>query len=306
MKSELITLQVYPGKEYQITNHSDILQIVQQELTVKEILQIDMRLLGKIVLAQAKILSAKVNQELLEPISAWLNDTEWMKRFQDDDKDLPDWAAYKRQSRNWTKQQKYLARERLRQYWKAIREKRLYREKLSGILNKKGKNRDNKGNETFKSSLDTAFLSDLVTPFSPIEKRRAETAIEFRQAHTTTMSDLLPWKTMIATELPETGSTTFNDLKNYVPENPKSDRISKFMHLLQMEKDGEIILTQSKHTSIIQIIQESFDRPSLITVKDKAGNSYKFNWDNLNHAQREKIITDAIQRKILCRSIEKE
>ncbi len=302
MESVLLSPNTFQGKETRSLHHADVLQIVQQELTEKEILQIDMRFLGKIVLAQAKMLSAKVNRELLEPISVWLNDPEWMKKFQEQDIDVPDWAAYKKRSRQWDKSQRCLAQERLKQYWKAIREKRLYRETLSGILHAGRETGDGKAEKPYRATIDTAFLSDLVTPFSPIERHRTETALEFRQAHTTTISDLLPWRAMIVTELPETGSTTFRNLKVFVPDDLKKDKVSKLQHLLQMDKDGEIQLIQEKHAGPIQIIQESWKRETKITIKDQSGQTYRLEWLYLNDSQKTKIITDAIKRKILVKS----
>ena len=84
-------------------NSVDIPGIIQKELTEKEIIDIDMGLLGDIILGQTKALSLKVNHELLKPISIWIDDPEWMKKFKSQDNERPDWAKYKQLSRQWTK-----------------------------------------------------------------------------------------------------------------------------------------------------------------------------------------------------------
>jgi hypothetical protein len=281
----------------------NILRIIQKELTKKEIMKIDMRFMGDIILGQAKALSLRVDHELLKPIGIWLNDSDWMKKFLGQSNEKPDWAKYKQQSRQWTKQQKHLARERLKHYWKAIHEKRIYQTKLSGILNEKGKTQDGNAVESYRAIIDTAFLSDIVAPFSPVEKHREEIAIEFTQAYKLSISDLLPWKTILISELTETRTTTLDDLKIYVTKNKKLDTISKFQHLLQLEMNGDICLKQFDHASQIQIFPKPTNQKSAITIKDKSGQSYNYNWPSLNNGQRNKIITDAIERKILCRSV---
>jgi len=291
-----------------ITPHNqisiNILRIIQKELTKKEMMKIDMRFLGDIILGQAKALSLRVDHELLKPIGIWLNDSDWMEKFLGQDNEKPDWAKYKQQSRQWSKQQKYLAQEKLKHYWKVIREKRIYRTKLSGILNKKEKNRNYNVVESYGALIDTAFLSDLVAPFSPIEKHRAEIAFEFDQVYKLSISELLPWKTILISELTENRAATLDDLKIYVTENKKLDKISKFQHLLQMEMDGDICLEQVKHAGQIQIFPKSTNHKYAITIKDKFGQSNNYNWPSLNKGQKNKIITDAIERKILCRSVD--
>ena len=287
-------------------NFIDIPGIIQKELTNKEIMEIDMRLLGDIILRQAKALTLKVNHELLRPISIWIDDPEWMKKFQCKDNERPNWAKYKQRSRQWTKQQKTLSQQRLKLYWQKIRQKRQYLKEISQVLYTNERNRDFKVEGPLKQSIDTTFLSDILTPFSPIEKHRTETAFEFNQSYKLSISDLLPWKTIIISEITENGSTTLNDMRIYLTENKKLDKISKFQHLLQMVMDGEVSLEQTEHVGQIQIVPKSENQRPEIRIKNKSGHSYHFDWPSLNDTQRNKIITDAISRKILCRSVNYE
>jgi len=304
----MMTAQFFSISMHRITSNNqniiDIPGIIQKELTEKEILEIDMRLLGDIVVGQAKALSSRVDHELLKPISVWINDSDWMKKFQGNDNGEPNWAIYKQRSRQWTKQQKYLAKERLKQYWQEIHRKRHYQKKLSQLLNATGKNKNIKTEQFFKQPIDTAFISNIVAPFSPMEKHRTKIAFEFHQAYKLSISDLLPWKAIIISEITETGSTTLNEMRIYLTGNKKWDSISKFQHLLQMDMDGEVSLEQFEHTGQIQIIPKSVNRKSVIEIKDNSGQLYNFDWSSLNDAQKNKIITDAIERKILCRNVD--
>jgi len=101
---------------FNFKSNAKIEAIIQSELTNREITDIDMIAFGNIIMNIAKFLSKKVNDELLEPISCWLDDPEWLKRFQTDDKATPNWTEYKRKQRQWTQQQKAMATERLRLY----------------------------------------------------------------------------------------------------------------------------------------------------------------------------------------------
>ena len=80
--------------------------LINPEHTGKEIPGIDMRLWGNIIYVKALSLSRKVNRELLEPMSEWLDDPDFMKRHQVMiENDVPNWAEYKRKAREWTEQQ---------------------------------------------------------------------------------------------------------------------------------------------------------------------------------------------------------
>jgi hypothetical protein len=85
--------------------------------------------------ARSFALSDEVNKEILEPISKWLDDPDWLEKFKASE-DAPDWADYKRKQREWTKEQKELARTRLKLYWQEIHRKRSLRTELSKLIGK--------------------------------------------------------------------------------------------------------------------------------------------------------------------------
>jgi len=177
------------------------------------------------------------------------------------------------------------------------------------VLYTNEKNRNFKDVKSHNPFINTEFLLYILSPFSPIEKHRPKIAFEFNQACKFPVSDLLPWKTIMISELTEAGSTTFDGLKTYLTKNKKLDKISKFQHLLQLDCDGDIILEQFEHTGQIQITPntpKSVNQKTPICIKDKSGQSYNFDWSSLNDSQKNKIIIDTIERKILCRSVDYE
>jgi len=112
------------------------------------------------------------------------------------------------------------------------------------------------------------------------------------------ISNLLPWKLLLSTQL--TSVKHFKDLKAYCPA--KKDRISKLMHLLQMETDGKVKLSQDRPFSDIIIEPLDIDQEQNITIKDQDGRSYHFDWQELSDNQKSKIIADIKANQILCKT----
>jgi hypothetical protein len=279
----------------------DLFHDVALELSEKEILDIDIRAMGNVIRDRAFVLSRQVNKELLRPISQWLGDPDFLNKFEVNiDDHAPNWAAYKRRARQWNQQQKAFAVERLRLYWKEIHKKRRYRKEIATLL---GNAHCRSCTETqVHSNLSITFITDLVAPFSPIEQHRAKLALEFTQALKLSISNLLPWKLLITADI-KTGANSFQDLTPYYTEDPKVDRVAKLQHLLQMANDGEIELEQEIHNGDISITDLEPNSDLRITIKDKAGNEIYKDWvHDLSDAQRNKVIADAIERKIICKT----
>jgi len=273
--------------------------IIKPELTMREIADIDMRAMGNIILDISKLLSKKVNDELLEPISCWLDDPGWLERFQIDDKDTPNWAVYKQKQRQWTQQQKAMATERLRLYWQEIRKKHRFRKEVSNILSANKKSRNLTNIQLFKTgNLKENFLTHIIAPFRPKEQQRTKTNREFQNARTMPISNLLPWRLLLSSELSTV--THFKDFKTYC--STKKDIISKFIHLLQMETDGEINLLQDRPFGDIKIEPLNVAPEQEITIKDQNGQEYHFGWQELSDCQRNKIVDDIKANRILCKT----
>ena len=165
--------------------------MIISELTDKDTIDIDIRNLGNIIHGKAFALSNRVNTELLKPISKWLDNPDWMKRFRVYEDNTPNWANYKRRQRRWTKQQKTLAIERLRLYWQEIRKKRTFRSELHNITSRASP----RGSP--QMDITSYFLNPIIAPFSPKEQQRAETNLEFQQGMELSISNLLPWQALI-------------------------------------------------------------------------------------------------------------
>jgi len=265
---------------------------IKDGLSVKEIDDMDMRLLGNIVYSTVMTLSRKVNVELLDPISQWVDDPDWMNRFQICEDRTPNWAACKRKQRQWSKQQKMLARERLRLYREDILRKRKFRNGISQLISKAlpGQN--------IGLRLDQDFIRPIISPFSLPEQGWQETLRQFRQVLSLPVSDLLPWKLLLKTELTE--AKKLRELRRYFPDKRK-DTVAKLVHLLEMENQGWLCITQDNPFGEIKIKPYEITTDASITVTDRQGQNYIFDWHYLTGKQKEKIITDIKTKRIIWR-----
>jgi len=278
---------------YKNNNHSEIETLMEQEFTDKKITEIDMRILGKIVYGKAITLSEKVNSDLLEPISYWLDDPDWMSRFKIDESNKPDWAKYKRKQRQWEKQQKKIASERLRLYWQEIKKRRKLRNEMKRIVAK--------SSSGVKSQVEITrdFIDPIISPFSPLEQHKEQTRQQFLQVFSLSLSDFMPWQIMISAELTETKK--FESIKKY-HSDIRMDTASKIIHLLQMETEGKIILIQEQPFSDITIEPIEKTTETEITITDRQGRDYNFDWQTLSENQRNKIVLDIKDHKIICKT----
>jgi len=274
---------------------------IQEELSCKEITETNMHMLGNLIYGIAMTLSQKVNEELLGPISQWMDDPDWMNRFKIIEDHTPNWAAYKRKQRRWSKQQKYLAAERLKLYRQEILTKRSFRHEISKMIGR-AQPRQNVG-----LKFDHNFIAPIISSFSPPEQRKVETQLQFQQALSLSVSDLLPWKLLLMAELSEIQQTKrLTELKTHYPEDKKKDIVSKFIHLLELEKEGEVTTGQEKPFGDITIRLSQPQIEATITVTDQHGFDYTFEWFELGANQKAKIIDDIKTYKILCKRAQAE
>jgi hypothetical protein len=274
-----------------------ISQTEMQILFPEEIQKLDMRAIANMLLDSTVSLSKRTNDELLQPISEWLDDPDFLKKYEQILEDQIDSAGYKRKQREWTRQEKMLAAERLRLYWQEIHRKKNLRKELSTLLGQSRLSMDN--GEESRLRISSNFLSPILSPFSPLEHRRAELSQEFEQVTQISISDKLPWKAILSSEIK--GVTDIKDLTIYYPENPKADIAAKLQHLLQMETDGNITLIQDEPFGEISIAPVGVEPENSITITDQKGESYRFDWNELSDNHRSKVIADALNNEIICR-----
>ncbi len=252
---------------------------------------------GKTILERTQAFKYRVQDELLAPIGKWLDDPDFMTIV--DDADKPDWAKLKAQQRF---NDMVAAHEALKQKRLDAKKAKEIRRYINGLIPRsKGMHICAGAQLHSTDNIHAEFIADLVAPFSPIEQHRAEVAREFVHALQLSVSNLLPWKLLITSDI-QAGAQQFNTLNEYHP-NAKADRISKFQHLLQMANDGEISLDQEQHTGDITITGKDLHEDYQIIIKDQAGNIIHKDWhQDLSDAQRTKIIADTIHRKIICKT----
>lgn len=274
----------------------DIKTLIKRELSPREVSRIDMRVLGNLIYHTTFSLSRRVTSELLAPMSRWLDDTDWLGKFTVCEDRTPNWAAYKKRQRNVSARQTYLAAERLKCYWQAVRKKKALRADLGKVIGRKS------STARFSIPLKQQFITPLIAPFSVSEQHKEETRQQFWHARSLSVSARLPWSVLIESELKI--SQKLQDLQVYFPEYPKKDMASKLIHLLQMEMDGKITLRQTVPFGDIMIHPLDSHTDKELSIKDEQGRSYHFNWHKLNDVQRTKIITDIKENRILCKVTE--
>lgn len=265
--------------------------LIQTEFTEKEIIAIDFRAIGNLILARSLTLSHEVNEKLLYPISKWLEDPKWIEKLPASENLSPNWAEYKRRQRRWSAKQKWLAAERLRLYREAIQKKRAFRKEINRVIGKASPNRKT------GVALNQDFMAPIVSPFSPLEQHKEETKEKFRQVLSLSVSDLLPWKLFLLSDLAESKKLT--ELIVYYPEDTKKDIVSKLIHSLELERENRLTITQDRPFGDIIINPSENASEATITVTDHEGRDYHFDWLALNDRQKKKIIADIKSYKIL-------
>lgn len=266
---------------------------MRSESLCQEFEQFNIQRWGDIIYSKAMMLSKKVNDDLIIPISRWIDDPGWIKKFEIIEDHVPNWSEYKKDQRNRKKRLKALGRERLKHYWQEIRRRRDYRKEIS---------RSSAKNQPWAVSwmeINEKIIFPIISPFSPPERRKAETINQFRQSRNASFSDLLPWRLLLSSEL--TTVKSFSDFKVYAHD--RQDKAAKLIHLLYMETEGKVKIIQEKAFGEIRIEPMDIVPIHNIMVKDRHSNKYFFQWDNLSNNQKDKIIADIKASKILCKAV---
>ncbi|MBC8419024.1 MAG: hypothetical protein H8E10_10565 [Desulfobacterales bacterium] len=172
-----------------------------------------------------------------------------------------------------------MAAERLKAYRQAIAKKRKLRHELSKIVgrtNPRG---------VCSQQFQRGFIVPIVSPFSPPEQQKEKTRQQFLQSRSFPVADLLPWKLFISSEL--TTTKKLEDLEQYCSER-RLDLTCEIMHLLEMESEGKISITQEKPFGELTLESLQKEQEGYITVTDEHGKDYRFDWQDLSGDQRKK------------------
>jgi hypothetical protein len=114
----------------------DVADSIDPYLTSREIQRIDMIFFGNLILQKAIQLSKKIDKELIGPLSAWLKDPDWITRTRFPENRDINWKEYKKNTRQWDKQQQKLYKNRLKLYHQALRSKQTKRNKIAKLIGK--------------------------------------------------------------------------------------------------------------------------------------------------------------------------
>ena len=306
-------------------------KMIFHKLTSKEIAAFDLRIAGKLIKDSAFLLSKKVNQELLEPMSKWLDDPGWINRFKI--LETPDWGKYKRMERCWSKQKKELLRQRMKIYWQEFHKHKKMKRKVAKLLSDSRLSSSKKAEEVIQESTEIEakyqHVAPILTLYSPAEEKKRNTSYEFIQVLKTSVPNLLPWRTILTSEIQESNkdSMTLSEFKTYYDEDQKKDITAKLIHLLLLESEGYLELSQKEPFGEISVskpfMQTQLSRDGKIStqmsprsgsityqqidaeiqIKDRKGNIANIDWQQLSNAQRNKVVKDIKTNRIICKAM---
>jgi chromatin segregation and condensation protein Rec8/ScpA/Scc1 (kleisin family) len=284
--NEIIGTKSYMSRSY------DIVDSIDTYLTPREIQRIDMIFFGNLILQKAIRLSQKIDSELIIPLRAWLKDPDWISKIRLPENKTIDWKEYKRNARQWDKQQQKLYKNRLKLYRQALRSKQIKRKKIAKLIGRL----DSIPSTFMNTQYD--FMIAILAPFSKNGLRHKAVEQEFIQSRAKSIFYLLPWQVLIGSELKY--RILFSDLTIYLPENRKQDKVCKLMTLLELENSGFITLKQSQAFEEIEIHPKN-NLTMGVMIKDQKGNKQQHNWADLNQDKRIDFIKKIIAHKIICK-----
>jgi chromatin segregation and condensation protein Rec8/ScpA/Scc1 (kleisin family) len=232
---------------------------------------------GNLILQKTIQLSKKIDRELIDPLSAWLKDPDWISRARLPDNRNINWKEYKRNARQWDKQQQKLYKNRLKLYQQALRSKQIKRKRIARLTGKL--------DSIPSMAMDTRydFMNAVLAPFSRCGLRHKAVEQEFIRSKSMSILYLLPWQAIIGSEIKD--RILFSNLSIYLPENRKRDKVCKLLTLLELENTGFVILKQSQAFEDIEIHPKN-DLTLNVMIKDHKGNKQQHNWAELNQDQR--------------------
>ena len=245
-------------------------------LSDREFRQIMMHQYGSLVLGASKNLLKRTNCELMEPLGQ-------LTDMMDADDDLPldpDWRQLKKDQR---------ARA-LREYWDRLRKQKERMQELAKLFPR--------GSPTPSvRPTDATILSEFVKPYIPKDDLKRQFFVDLREIQKIGLSRMLPWRQIISQEILD-GTSSLSDLSPVIPDR-KMDTALKLQFLLEKAHHQEIAIHQYEAFGKIQITPKGDTCDTSLKIKDVDGYEYPLDWSELNRPQREKIITDLQDNKVV-------
>jgi hypothetical protein len=192
----------------------------------------------------------------------------------------PDWRQLKKAQRSIA----------LREYWERIRRRKKQMRELAKLFPR--------GSPTSQvQSQDATVLSNFVEPFSPKAELKRQFLDDLAEINKIGLSRQLPWRQIISQEILD-GRLKFTDLSPVIPDR-KKDIALKLQFLLEKAQNQEIAIHQDESFGQIHIEPNGAGFDPNLTVKDADGNEYPLDWSQLNRAQRDKVICDLQDNKVV-------
>jgi chromatin segregation and condensation protein Rec8/ScpA/Scc1 (kleisin family) len=263
---------------------STIPQLLREE-------EINIIAIGNVIFETTKEYSQKVNDKLISPIATWLDDPDFLKRHKVRiDEEVPNWAEYKREQRNYNI---LIAQEALRLKREQDRHRKNYLKRIATLI---PRSRGSPSEIKNTSAID--HVSPIVVLLSPQTKANIEIHQEFDYARDLPITLKYPWQTILSRMVTE--PTTFESLPTICSESPKSDKAAKLSTLLQMETESLINIEQIEPFGKISISPQGIDPDSSVIIKNKYGIEKKIYWNSLSDDERADIIAEIKANRIVC------
>ena len=255
-------------------------KIIKRLLNNKKFRRLNFEMIGLLVLHASKSLLTRTQKELMEPLGVLFNMMEnGETEILNEDRD---WTVLKRKQRARI----------LRDHWEKIRRQKAHMRKIVQHYPRV------RTYDTKTEIHNTEVISQFCRPFSAAGNNNREFASELREIMQAGIKHELPWQQILAQQIIN-GTSTFNELSPVISDL-KRDKAIKFQTLLEMANAGQIDIVQEENFGDIHFNPHLNTTPETdLAIKDPQGCIYQLDWDNLQPKQRDKVIADLRNKRIM-------
>jgi len=260
---------------------SHLKNIIKKCFRHKKFRRLNFNICGNLVYFASKSLLARTQKELMEPLGVL---SKAMENYDIENiEEGPDWTKLKREQRARV----------LRDYWEKVRKRKTRMQKLARHYPR------STAGQTKIRFYNTEVISEFCKPFSAAGDSAREFSEDLRTILKAGISRQLPWQQMIVQQIFD-GKKTFDKLTPVISDQ-KKDKALKLQTLVEMAHASQIDLTQKKCFGDIHfnLISKTDELGTGIVLKDKLGRRYSLNWCDLHPNQRNKIVDDLQDNKIV-------
>ena len=260
---------------------SHIKDIIKKSFRHKKFRRLNFNIYGKLVLFASRSLLTRTQKELMEPLGVLSKTME--NHDIENIKENPDWTKLKREQRARV----------LRDYWEKVRKRKTHMQKLAQIYPRSA------AGQTKIGILRTNVISEFCKPFSAAGDGARGFSEDLKAILKAGISRQLPWQQMIVQQILE-GKKTFDKLTPVISDQ-KKDKALKLQILVEMAHASQIDLTQERCFGDIHfnLISQTDELGTGIVLKDKLGRRYCLDWRDLYPNQRNKVVEDLQNNKIV-------